>query len=421
MKKPQLYNAIEYILLFMVIALTGFEFFFRNTALIYLLFPISAYVFVKKKAPINLKSVGLILLFVAIMAIHSEKYNLSYSFIVTGFVRFTTYYFIAVALGLNFGAKFINIVYLLSCMSLIFYFPALISDSFYNFLISISKNIVPLSLDINSFHKLANTSQTLVLYTISLEQKLRNSGPFWEPGMFGVFISIAFALQVIKTKKLFEKKNIIFIITSVTTLSLSSLIATFLTIIYYDIFIVRNRVYALLFLSILLFAVVPIYNTPYVKGKIEFNIESRNYGYSRYGAAIVHWEQIKESPLVGYGLHAQEDQDRILGTQTVTPNGITNIIRYYGIPFSILFYILLFNYSKTAVLRTDKINSGALLLFLILLIVAFSQDVTTRHFYYLLLFLGLINGARTIYQSSSVASHHKFNKSNRLRESAEPT
>lgn len=373
----------------MIIALTGFEFFYRDAELIYfILFPISSIAFWIKKESFDAKSFGLIFLFVLITAIHCYKFNMSYFFAFTTFIRFTTYYFIASIVSVNIDKIFINIIYFFSCISLFFYILINISDSLYEFLLYISNNITSLSIKIDND---TSPNQTLILYTVPFENLFKNNGPFWEPGMFAVFLNIALALNVISTKNLFKIKNIIFIIASISTFSASSFITTFIIIVYYYIIIIPGKIKTIIFLFIVPFVALPIYNSEYVKGKLELNLESVEKAHSRFGATLIHYDQIRRFPWFGLGTKTNEDQENMLGIITVSPNGLTNLIRFYGIPFGIFYYILLYKSSSVLGSLVDKKKSYKWLIYIVLLTVSFSQDVTTRHFYYMLLFLPFVN------------------------------
>lgn len=389
-KIQSIYNFFDYFLLTAIIALTGFEFFYRDNTMIYLLlFPVSFILFYFKNLKISYRFLFFILIFSILHFAHSFIFKMSYFLPITSVLRFFIYFMIASVIGLRFNKVYINIIYFICFYSIILFLLTLISDDFYNFLLFISRNINSLNIDFESQSYLdsSNPSQNIIVYLIPLRTVFRNNGPFWEPGMFAVFINIALAINLISNKTLLEKKNIIFIIASITTLSTTSFLTTFLIILYHFIF-KTSRKYSIIFLLIIPFVVIPVYNTDIIKGKFEYNTEIIDESASRFGAAIIHFNEILKSPLIGYGAHSNTALEKSLGELSVSPNGLTNIIRYYGIPFSILLYILLY---KAADFLTRKngiaIRGNVILLFTVFLLVTFSQDVSTRHFYYLMMML----------------------------------
>ena len=389
-KLQSIYNFFDYFLLVAIIALTGSEFFYRDNIIIYMvLFPVSFMLFYYKVKKIPYKFLFFLGLLFVILFAQSFIFNMSFFIPVTTTLRFFIYFMIASVIGLRFNKVYVNIIYFICSYSIVLFLLTLISADFYNFLLQISQNITSLNIDVESLSYIdsSNPSQSILFYVIPLRTVFRNNGPFWEPGMFAVFINIALAINLISNKTLFERKNIVFIIASITTLSTTSFLTTFIILLYHFIFKTNKR-YSLFFLLIIPFVVIPIYNTDIIKGKFEYNTEIIDESASRFGAALIHINEIKKSPLIGLGVNSNKAQEESLGELNVSPNGLTNLIRYYGIPFSILLFILLY---KAAIFLTTKniFNSkgNGILLFIVFLFVTFSQDVSTRHFYYLIMML----------------------------------
>lgn len=393
-KKQSIYSFFDYFLLSSIIALTGFEFFFRDKTSLYLIIgPISFILFILKRGKLSLKLFSMLGLLLLLFLLQSFTFGLSYSFAFTGILRFFIYFSIAQVIGLRFNTVYINIMYCICLISLFLFALTAISPSFRDLLLSISKNITSLGVNDESYDNWSNPSQNIIIYVIPLLNTMRNCGPFWEPGMFAVFINIALAINLISNKRILEKKNITFLIAAISTLSTASIIATFIIISYHFLFSVKSK-YSLLFIMIIPFIAIPLFNSEYVKGKIDNNIETMDSSYSRFGAILVHYNEILKSPIIGHGANVNKSVESGLGEfeLNLSPNGLTNIIRVYGIPFSILFYILLFKASSIiSKISGSTHKRDALLLFLVILILAFSQDVTTRHFYYLLMMLPFSN------------------------------
>lgn len=389
-------TVMQYVAIAMLIALTGFEYFYRNHQLIYLVLgPLSLYLAWISGAGVHkgaLLFVGATVLLLGVQAFH---FGLDLQIVFSGAVRFVIYLLVALGTARVFADKYIRVVYVLAVVSLVFYVPSQVSDSFHKFLLAVSSNIQPIGFGSVDVEQWTNPSNTLIIYTVPHLDVFRNSGPFWEPGMFGVFINIALAINVARTSQLWNKHNIVLLLSSVTTFSLGSLVASVLIVTYYYAFIKRAVLVGLCILVAAPLLAVALMQNDYFVAKVEANIQDVDKGYGRVGALLTHYAQIVESPLIGYGGGSLADsQERLSEWTGVTPNGLSNIVRLYGIPFSLLYYFLLYNFSQWCVAQSKGGTNRCLLVFLVLLIVAFSQDVTTRHFYFVLTLLPLVVSRR---------------------------
>ena len=117
--------------------------------------------------------------------------------------------------------------------------------------------------------------------------------------------------------------------------------------------------------------------------KIASNYDNAlNSSASRFGAMIYHWEKVQLSPIVGYagGVTPVTDFDRVMVTmeRLISPNGLTYLFVFWGIPLAIFFYYLMYNgFRKLTGIR----SMGRLVSFyLVILSTAFSQTITTGLF-----------------------------------------
>jgi hypothetical protein len=382
LKKQRIQNRTNILL----IALTGFEFFFRNNFLIYFLIgPISFLVFKKRKKSFNKRLIIFLSLLFFLTIFQCLYFENPLSVAINVLVRFTIYVLIASLIKATIVKDYVRIMYVISIISLVFHSLINVSNSFYNLLISISSNIIPLGFD--SSIASSNPNNTLIVFTVPHELIYRNSGPFWEPGMFGVFLVLALCLTLYNCG-IKNRYSIVFIATIITTLSTTAIIALmFLLAVYF----VNLSASFQKFLIIVLFPLITyqIISLPFIGDKVEKEMNETEKAYSRFGAFLFHYEQIQDKPLLGYGVNINDDQLERLGSVQVSPNGLSNVVRFYGIPFSIIIYILLFksmNFLSYKALGTKKY---AIVIFLSFLIVSFSQDITTRHFSYVLLLIPL--------------------------------
>ena len=283
-------------------------------------------------------------------------------------------------------------MYYISLISLFLYTFTNIFSSFRDFLLIISKGIIPLAFSSEVIS--SNPNNTIFFYTISHELNYRNNGPFWEPGMFGVFLVIAFLFSIIKFG-FKDLRTIVILFTGISTLSTTTLIALNIILFYY--FYSTTLSYKKIFLLIIFpFLFFQLYKIDFIGDKIIDDVNNTNDVYTRTGALVIHVKQIIESPWIGYGVNINEDQSKRIGyVQQVSPNGITNLIRYFGIPMSIFLYVMLFYTSRNLLNSITKKNISWFAFFIILL-TSYSQDITTRHFFYVIILMPLSNTERLI-------------------------
>lgn len=134
-------------------------------------------------------------------------------------------------------------------------------------------------------------------------------------------------------------------------------------------------------LSVILLTIV------YYVGQLDFMTEkiadqsANDSSWSRFGAMAYHWTQIMQSPVIGFGPFIL----KVLGDELLSsPNGLTDMIRYYGIPLSMLFYYLLYRGTKQYV-KNNHVGAN-FFVFISILLLCFSQTITYSPFFMILYF-----------------------------------
>ena len=223
------------------------------------------------------------------------------------------------------------------------------------------------------------------LYIFSIPQDfeglMRNSGPFWEPGRFTIYITLALAINLFYFKeKITSKKSLVLLLTNLTTFSTTGYVATAVLFVGYIFFSNIKKSYKFI-LSVILLAVV------YYVGQLDFMTEkiaeqsADDSTWSRFGAIAYHWNQITQSPIIGFGPFLSN----VFGDELLSsPNGLTDLMRYYGIPLSIVFYCLLYRGTKVYVGNSHK--GANVCVFVSLLLLCFSQTITYSPFFMVLYF-----------------------------------
>lgn len=374
-------DSIDYFLVYMIIALSGFEFFFRAVWVLYFVVgPIAAYVFFIKRRKISKQFLFFNLLFI-LWSTFQIAYNLStVSALFNFYLKFIVYYFSICAIN-DFCKTFVKVIYHICCISLFFYLITLI-DPIKEVLINAFSFIKPLGGGIDA-EVTTNPGQSMIIYFIPFKNTLRNSGPFWEPGMFSVFINIALSVSLLanSANRKLDKVTKLLIITSFTTLSTSGYIATFFVLIYYYA-IIKRQVKSILYIVLLIVPIIIFINSDFGAEKI-IDASQNDASHSRFGAIGYHVSLMRDNPFTGIGFHS----DTEFGLD-VSPNGLSLIFLFWGIPAAIVYYILLFKSTKVLIANSNDIVfslKNVWLVYIVLLLVAFSQDITQRHFYYTLL------------------------------------
>lgn len=380
-------NRFSIAILFIFLATSGFPSFLIFKQYLALLLPFLGYQFYrsyKKTPPIIYK----VLVFLCIIAlIHFSAGH----FTVIGTISFILSYSIILLYSLLYGNNLITnyikvmrfICYIAVCIWLVLLIPGM-----QGMLTSIGSSL-PQLLSENWIEHSSNEGVSLYIYFLPTNDYakvagiLRNCGPFYEPGLFASYIAIALTFSLSINHKLLHKDNIIFIISLLSTCSSAGYI-TFILIIIYSIFFSKNKTAKWISLISILILWQPIMELDFMSEKISNNMQrSTETTASRFGAIIYHSEKIAESPIIGYmgGDMPPTNFDRLLGStapdKILSPNGLSWIFVYWGIPLGIIFYTLLFNGTKLLVPRS--INKAELwFIFCILLSTGFSQSITTE-------------------------------------------
>ncbi len=382
----------DYFFVFSIIAITGLEYFYRAG---YLIIPITLCaiaLFLPKKKPID-KGIVTIIIALSILTLVQTAlgYNRSiFTFIMLA-ISISGYYLISKIIGPSFIDALINVVFIISLISLPFFLLTFYTP-FLNFISEkVSIYFTPLSYNTET-PELNEISRNILIYNFMNYYFAynRNSGPFWEPGMFSVFLNIALFFNIIKTNKLFSVKNFIFILTILTTFSTAGYIGLFFLLIVFLLFISTSK-FKLIYILTLLFLSFYIAKLDFMQNKIVEQIEVANKsGSSRFGALLVHLRLISDFPLFGVGDGVSNYIANYTDARS-TANGITMVFVKYGIPFGLLYYILLLKSSLKIInyyLHQKRAYLGYCF-FILLLLLAFSQDITVRPFYFFMIIWGL--------------------------------
>ena len=218
---------------------------------------------------------------------------------------------------------------------------------------------------------------------------LRNCGPFWEPGMFAIFLNIALFLHNIVEKQNLPLCNIILVAALVTTFSTGGYVCGLLVLLLYIIVGRQNHIVSAV--CIVLFIVLAQYfmQLEFIGEKAMDQSEEFEIGsdVSRFGAFLTQLEMIKDHPVLGgakisdYSLYAD---NRTLASGTLLP--FVN----YGIPIGLCYMaIMLQSLIELVKSKGQKVIAGVVF-FILLLVLSFSQTILLSLWMMTIIFVGLI-------------------------------
>ena len=291
----------------------------------------------------------------------------------------------------QFADLYIKIVYALSVISLLFWCFDSIPVG-HELLLDIGDSIPQLgweNMRETREASTANRSYTLYLYTVYHIDDLlipQNTGPFWEHGIFCIYLIIAFYLNAIRENKIITKYNIVFIIAIITSFSSTGYVVLIVALA----FLILQRegiTFSKIFLlAMLLIGTYYISSLDFMTEKITENAMSTNES-SRFFAMVYHWQQIVKSPFIGYGPYLE----RAFSNLVMSPNGWTQLLRVWGIPFSAYLLIAFFKGTGNFFREEDNSFLKRIGFFVIVMIAVFPQTLSVSYFYFFLYFYSLQN------------------------------
>ena len=301
-------------------------------------------------------------------------------------------------LRLDFVPLFVNLLYYFALIS----FPIFLLWYADSNLVNQLAHAIP-SVFVKTSEKYGETMEQINPFIYNFDGNFlelgRNNGPFWEPTVFATMLMIAQFFNLLLTKKLFNKKGIVFSIAILTTFSTTGFMAYFLLIVFYFLLSDRIRTFTKVIMvtgsvavSVLLFT-----SLPFLSEKIDNEIEKTDHeidkfgGDSRLASAMLDMQEISEKPeyiILGKGLSS----DRIAGPdKDVLRNcGDTGLLISWGAIYFVIYLGLLF-YSFLEMTRHYGISwIFAAVFTAIILIFGFSEVYFNLPFFYVFLFIGFI-------------------------------
>jgi O-antigen ligase/polysaccharide polymerase Wzy-like membrane protein len=377
-------------LIFILLATTGLEYFYSSQNYILIGCIISGLYFIKYKKNFNGNFLFVIVLF---LLVEIFQYLLLGGFNVRTFsgtyIRLFFAYAVVTLTGYGFFKYYVRVMYIISVISLVFYFFSFIPgvQDLYGYLGS----LIPNPFVSEGFYK---GSPNIIIYTFHevLFSSYRNSGPFWEPGGFAVFLLIALLYNHLIDKNIRSKTNLVFILSLATTLSTTGYLAFFVFIFYYNFDLIKkNLLYALVFIGMLFTSFYLYENADFLKNKIFSNIDiASETTTSRFGSALADIESFKKSPIVGLGRAGAKEGFKSSSEFTEDNhrnNGVFDLLSKYGLPLTLIYFIYIYKTFHSVNLKFKISKYYPATAFIIILLLGFSQGLFMKPFFYSFFFL----------------------------------
>lgn len=357
----------EYILVFIFIILCGFTSADVIPAKTYILSILCGYYILQKKNKQSLKSLFVLVIgYILIGILQYFKFGyFSYSTIRDIPLLIFSGFYIVDKLGYKFRYAYFNIMVILSVISVVF------------FVLMVVANYIP---DISVFSQ-GKPYKSIFVYCIRSSEilRLRNCGPFWEPGAFAGYVILVGVLYFKDLKVLWNtqrKKCLMLLLALLTTQSSQGYIMFIILLLGY-IYKDRLTMRVIAVSMTMVVAAFIIYNeTPFLREKVEEQLSlSKDWesnesliSANRFTTSLLDFYYIEKSPFIGNTDNQKiryRDHDAILYVVENkggygTGSGTTWQMATYGIPLYLLWLFLSCNslrkfYSKKETLMVITI------------------------------------------------------------------
>lgn len=279
----------------------------------------------------------------------------SYAFLYTPFVTFYIPYLIYKLLGITYFRYFIKTMYFIAIYTFVIWLMQCFIPSFDDYLQKLIVLAMPYSW--------SAVPRSLLIYTAAWGDSIyndtlgiyRNSGIFHEPGAYGVFLCLSIVINYFLTGSLFDKKNKVFLLCTLSTLSTTAYFVIFVFLLFYLFSSKQNPALKIMGLLVFLMVSITIYeSTDFLKEKVESqysdqkiaadNNVGRNEAKSgRFYAFFTSVKLFFEHPIFGRGIiyGTSEKATGEMNKDGSYAYGFIGLFSTYGFFFG-LYYLLYF-------------------------------------------------------------------------------
>lgn len=395
---------INYILVFILVAVSGFQYFYAYQEWLILGFAFTLLITYIRREDVYLDFkffyiLGLFLFWEILQ--FTLLGGFSVISIIGTFTRFLLAYLVIIMVSKDFLSYYFNLITVFSAISLFFY--ALIQiPAVLDFMMVVSKTVFasPFKEGIEEYEH--NTNIIIFNYHGYMYSPMRNSGPFWEPGAFSVFICISLTFGLIIGKSLLSVDSVIQIIALITAYSTSGYLVFFIIVLASLIYKSRGlgSGVKLLLKGILLpvafiTAIVIIQSQEFLLPKIQNDILlADETTTSRFGSALADYYKIIENPILGYGRRIENEYGNGSFDLDIMHrnSGATRIIVQWGILAFFYYFLVIRSFKHVLRIYNPEKAWHVFLPFIVLFLSGFSQSIYQYPFFMGLMFLEFIPG-----------------------------
>lgn len=379
----------DYLIVFFIMLWTGGAAtygFFSQWGIV--LLPIVLFVCILQRIRVTGKSLIFPLFLIIFLFIQKVIWNGNLNLTVDYATRYMTIYLMAYYLIKRgtFVYVFLRITYVLAFISIVFWAIDLFGG--HNYLMSVSNAVPQLGWENLQNNDLNSAfGRTLWFYQVrdDVVSVPHNSGPFWEHGIFAIYLVIALYIKYVNTAKLKDFVGATLLVALISTFSTTGYIAMSMLFLSFVFARYGRSFTSVLFTIALVVGFYYLMQLDFMGDKIYDNMQNDNT-QSRFAAMAYHWTQIEKSPIFGYGPFLTT----VLSDLMMSPNGWTNLLRIWGIPMSIYFVYLTFQCGKEF-LNENSVKIAYVFFTIIVFVVVFSQTLSSGPFYLFLYFTGAIH------------------------------
>lgn len=386
-------NFNNYILVLLTILLSGSVFFYNSKVLLIISTFYALIVFIARKKKLDrgfIKYVFFIIILFCVQVVVLDF--LSYASF-AGLMLIVFYPYLTLkSVGINYLGLYVRIIYSFTIIGFVFFIPSFLSPGIHSLV-----GEIPQILGTDP-----ENQQNFILYTWEPKNEifLRNSGPFWEPGAYCGFLTIAIIFETLKNKKILSKRNVVFFFAILTTFSTGGYVTLMFFLILYLIFQKRTIYKYLLLPVLLLIAWYAYFNLEFMSDKVKQNVEySSNLdelanGRGRFTSALLDLEDIKNYPISGRGrseVTRFKNQGEEFFFENHRTNGLTDYaVRYGLVGFAIYFIMMFYSFVGLSIYYKNS-KSFAIIFVITILTAGFSQGFLQLPTFVCLIYLGFIS------------------------------
>ncbi|MFC2113492.1 hypothetical protein ACFLTA_09515 [Bacteroidota bacterium] len=311
------------------------------------------------------------------------------------FIRWSFPFFVVSAIGPRFIKYYIDIIYVHVLISFVFFIPSILIPEFEPFLL----NNLAVYFEQVSDVLIYDYNSNILVYTIKTSgggfDVMRNSGPFWEAGGFAGYTLIALMFNILIYKKVWNVRNIVFLIGIGSTISTAGFIATsFFLLLYYSVQSIRRPIFVFISGAIIIGSIFLYSRIEIINYKIHSTFEEidetdlQSADRSRIISAKLDLQDIRENFLVGKGRHTSTrfETDEITRMEHRN-NGITDLFVKYGVFFGLFYFITIMVSLRRICIYTFEKPVYGIILFITIAIIGFAETYFQQSFFIAIFYL----------------------------------